>query len=135
MSKLLWFRNNRPEVYARTCKFLLLEDYILYKLTGRFVTEKSLLTSTGYFDVVKDCIWDGVLDLIGVGADKIPEACECGEAVGYVSAQASEETGLSVRTLVAAGAMDQAAGAVARGISFRACHRNDRHRARHRGDD
>ncbi|MEG0864505.1 MAG: FGGY family carbohydrate kinase, partial [Clostridia bacterium] len=49
VSKLLWFKEERPMLYERTAYFLLLEDFILFRLTGRFVTEKSLLTTTGYF--------------------------------------------------------------------------------------
>ena len=63
LAKLLWLREREPEIWARTDKFLLLEDYLMLWLTGRAVTEKSLLTSTGYFDLQSDDYWDEALAL------------------------------------------------------------------------
>ena len=54
--KLLWVKKNEPEVWAKTKKIFLLEDYILYKLTGNFVTEKTLQSSTIYFDI-RNSVW------------------------------------------------------------------------------
>ena len=64
-AKLLWVKNNEPEVWAKTKKVFLLEDYILYKMTGKFVTEKTLQSSTIYFDIKNDCWWKEMLDFIG----------------------------------------------------------------------
>ena len=54
-AKLLWVRENEPEVWKRVKKIFLLEDYILYKMTGRFITEKTLQSSTIYFDIKNNC--------------------------------------------------------------------------------
>jgi xylulokinase len=51
--KLLWVKRNEPEVWAKTKRVFLLEDYLLYKLTGKFVTEKTLQSSTIYFNINK----------------------------------------------------------------------------------
>ena len=51
--KLLWVKKNEPEVWAKTKKIFLIEDYLLFKLTGKFVTEKTLQSSTIYFDINK----------------------------------------------------------------------------------
>ena len=40
--KLLWIKHNEPDVWKKTKKIFLLEDYLLYKLTGKFITEKTL---------------------------------------------------------------------------------------------
>ncbi len=50
-SKLLWVKKNKPLVFNKTRKIFLLEDYLLYKLTGNFVTEKTLQSSTIYYDI------------------------------------------------------------------------------------
>ena len=65
-SKLLWFKKNLPEVFEKTRKIFLLEDYILYKLTGEFVTEKSLQSSSLYFDIRNGEWWDEMLTFLGV---------------------------------------------------------------------
>ena len=51
LSKLLWFREQQPEIYQRAHRFLLLEDYLVMRLTGQFVTEPSLQTSTGWYSL------------------------------------------------------------------------------------
>ena len=50
-AKVLWVRENEPEVYQNIRHILLLEDYIIYLLTGKFVSEGSLLCSTEYWDI------------------------------------------------------------------------------------
>ncbi len=103
--KLLWIKRNEPLVWAKTKKIFLLEDYILYKLTGRFVTEKTLQSSTIYFDVRKGAWWGEMLDYIGVSSEMLPTLLDSGVAVG-------EYDGIRVVT----GAMDQVAGAIGAGV-------------------
>ena len=56
-SKLLWLRKNEPETFNKIKKVFLLEDYLLYKLTGKFVTEKTLQSSTIYYDIKNNVWW------------------------------------------------------------------------------
>ncbi len=104
-SKLLWMKENEPEVWAKTKKIFLLEDYLLYKLTGQFVTEKTLQSSSLYFDVRAGEWWQEMLDYIGVTPDMLPELKESGVPVG-------EYQGIQVVT----SAMDQVAGAIGAGV-------------------
>jgi len=115
LAKLLWFRQNRPELYEKTYKFLLLEDYLLHRLTGEFVTEKSLLTSTGWYDIRNDRYWTELLTRLGLSEEKLPRLLECGEEVGQLTQGAAADFGLNVSTRVFAGAMDQIAAAVGGG--------------------
>lgn len=103
--KLLWVKENEPEVWERTKKVFLLEDYILYKMTGKFITEKTLQSSTIYFDIKGNCWWEEMLDFIGVKSDMLPELLDSGVCVG-------EYKGIKVAT----GAMDQVSGAIGAGI-------------------
>ena len=112
VSKLLWIKNHEGELYARTRKFLLLEDYVIMRLCGRMVTEKSLLSTTGYFDIVRDCLWEDMLSRIGVDRDKIPEALECGTIVARILPKVAQELGLGSEISIVTGAMDQTAGAL-----------------------
>ena len=97
-AKLLWVKRNEPDVWAKTKKVFLLEDYILYKMTGRFITEKTLQSSTIYFDINKSCWWKEMLDFVGV-------SCDSGVCIGTYQ-------GIKVVT----GAMDQIAGAIGAGV-------------------
>ncbi len=103
--KLLWVKNNEPEVWAKTKKIFLLEDYLLYKLTGKFVTEKTLQSSTIYFDINKGIWWKDMLDFIGVSNEMLPSLYDSGVLVG-------EYNGIKVVT----GAMDQVSGAIGAGV-------------------
>lgn len=103
--KLLWVKRNEPEVWAKTKKIFLLEDYLLYKLTGEFVTEKTLQSSTIYFDINKSVWWDEMLDFIGVSKEQLPRLEDSGVYVG-------DYDGIKVST----SAMDQVAGAIGAGV-------------------
>jgi xylulokinase len=80
--KLLWVKRNEPEVWAKTKKIFLLEDYLLYNLTGRFATEKTLQSSTIYFDIHKSVWWKEMLDYVGVSEDMLPALYDRASVVG-----------------------------------------------------
>jgi xylulokinase len=113
-AKILWVRNNQPEVFRKTAKFLLVEDYITYRLTGRFTGTANLLSSTMFVDVHAHRYWPKIVDAVGV-AGRLPEIVAPGDSVGTLSAQAAAATGLSPKTVVVKGAMDQATSAVGAG--------------------
>ncbi|MBO5069382.1 MAG: hypothetical protein J6C37_03345 [Roseburia sp.] len=112
LAKLMHIRQKMPEVYEKTAKFMLLEDYVIFRLTGRTVSEKSLLSSTGYFDLNTDELWLDALDVIGINPGRIPDVVEPGQRIGCLTAEAARLLGLTCETVVYAGAMDQLAGAV-----------------------
>ncbi|MBE6590913.1 MAG: hypothetical protein E7646_02640 [Ruminococcaceae bacterium] len=104
-SKLLWLKENSPEIFEKTKKVFLLEDWIIYKMTGRFVTEKTLQSSSLYFDINTADWWDDMLKFIGIDRSVLPEICDSGVSVG-------EFEGARVVTC----AMDQIAGAIGAGV-------------------
>ena len=103
--KLLWVKENEPEDWAKTKKIFLLEDYLIYKMTGAFVTEKTLQSSSLYLDIHKGDWWQEMLDFIGVSKEQLPVLKESAEVVGTYQ-------GMTVVT----GAMDQVAGAIGAGV-------------------
>ena len=105
-SKLLWIKENKPEIHKNIKKVFLLEDYPLYRLTGNFVTEKTLQSSTIYYDIKKDCWWDEMLEFIGVNPDWLPKLCNSAEKVGEYKGAAAVTS-----------AIDQIAGAIGAGIT------------------
>lgn len=115
LAKLLWFREMRPDLYEHAHKFLLLEDYLLCRLTGEFVTEKSLLTSTAWYDIRNDRYMTALLQKLGLSEEKLPRILECGEKVGTLTEKACRELGLNADVQVFAGAMDQIAAAIGGG--------------------
>ena len=105
-SKLLWFKNNRSEIFEKAEKIFMLEDWILYSLTGNFVTEPTIQSSTIYYDVVNKEWWTEMLDYIGVSKSALPQLKESGEVVG-------EYQGIKV----VSGMLDQIAGTIGAGVT------------------
>lgn len=110
--KILWVRENEPDRFAATDKFLLLEDYVIYLLTGKFVAEGSLLTSTEYWDISTKRYWPEMLAFLGIEESQLPEVRESGEAVGTILPGIAAELGLADDVLITTGCLDQAAGAI-----------------------
>ncbi len=111
-AKLLWWRRHRPEVFAAAARFLLVEDFILHRLTGRFVTEGGIQCTSMLFDIVAGDWWGEALDAVGVGPDRLPEVAAPASIVGGLTTAAAEALGLTAGLPVVAGGMDQGAGAV-----------------------
>ena len=115
LAKLLWFRQAQPELYEKTHKFLLLEDYLICRLTGKFVTEKSLLTSTAWYDIRNDKYMTELLETLSLSEEKLPQILECGALAGTLQPSAVADLGLQADVQVFAGAMDQIAAAIGGG--------------------
>ena len=112
LAKLLWFRDCLPQVYRKAEYFLLLEDYLLFCMTGKFVTEKSLQSSTGWFNLREDEYWSDLLSKLGLDLNKLPELRDCGEIIGHLTAESAARMGLTAGIPVVTGAMDQIAAAL-----------------------
>jgi xylulokinase len=111
-AKILWLRRHEPATFERAAWFLLIEDWFIARLTGRFVCEGSLVTSTTYWNLTTRRWWPEMLAYLGVRDDRLPEIRESGEAVGPILPAIARELGLDPSTVVCTGALDQAAGAI-----------------------
>ena len=81
-AKILWLRNREPEVFRRVGKFLMVEDYILHRLTWRFASCRGLLPSTLYYDIRTGGYDPAMLDFLGISVGQLPELIDSGAAVG-----------------------------------------------------
>ena len=114
--KIIWLRNNEPEIYSKVKKVLLPKDFVRLKLTGEFATEVSDASGTALFNVKKRIWSEEMLGLIGIPLDWMPRCYESFEISGRITDEASKLTGLLPGTPVVGGGGDQAAGAVGNGI-------------------
>ena len=103
--KVLWLKEERPELFAKLDKILLLEDYLLYRITGKFDCERSLYASTLYLNVRTGEYWKEMLDFIGIDESYLPALHESGERVGEYK-----------NAVVCTGALDQISGFIGSGI-------------------
>ena len=110
--KILWVKENEPDVFAKARHVLLPKDYIRYKLTGGYAMDKADGAGTVLFNL-KSRDWSReVLDALGIDASWMPKTYEGPEFTGRVTDEAASITGLKAGTPVAAGGGDQAAQAV-----------------------
>ncbi|MCM8764910.1 MAG: xylulokinase [Candidatus Omnitrophica bacterium] len=115
--KILWLKNNHPEIYRKVKKVLLPKDYIRFRLTGEFATDVSDASGTSLFDVRKRN-WAGeILDILEIPSGWLPRSFESVEITATTSAEIQRLTGIPAGTPVVAGAGDQAAGAIGTGIT------------------
>ncbi len=110
--KILWVKENEPEVYAKAKHVLLPKDYIRYKLTGEYAMDKADGAGTVLFDLKLRDWSDEVLSALEIPRTWMPKTFEGTEFTGNVNAEVASLTGLKIGTPVAAGGGDQAAGAV-----------------------
>ena len=103
--KLMWLRDNEPEVFGKVKKIFLLEDFLIYRLTGEFVTERTLQSSSLYLDIREGEWWQEMLDFIGINENQLPRICDSGKLVAEVDG-----------TKIVTGVMDQIAGSVGAGV-------------------
>ncbi len=103
--KIAWLKNNAPEIFNRADKFLLLEDYILYRLTGKFVASRSLYSSSLLMNVHTGEYISEVLDYLGISTKNLPTLYESGTLIG-------EYNGIKIAT----SALDQIAGITGAGV-------------------
>lgn len=115
-SKILWVRNNQPDLYEKCRHILLPKDYIRYKLTGEFATEVSDASGMQLLDVPKREWSDELLRKLDIEKGLLGRVCESPQITGEVSAYAAKLTGLKAGTPVVGGAGDNAAAAVGTGV-------------------
>jgi len=116
VTKLLWMRNNEPELFDRVSHVMLAKDYIRYRLTGELGTEPSDASGTLLFDITDSSWSSGMCELLDIDKDLLPPILESTEVTGRVTEQAARETGLAAGVPVVAGGADNACEAVGAGV-------------------
>jgi xylulokinase len=114
--KLLWVRDNEPQIYERAAHFLLPKDFVRFRLTGEFATDVSDASGTLLFDVTNRRWSQEILRTLEVNSKLLPRAYESPQITGQITRETAVVTGLKAGTPVVAGAGDQAASAVGNGI-------------------
>ena len=115
---MLYIKDEHPDVYARTDKFLNALDYLNLRLTGRCVaTYDSILTSwvTDNRNPSNLVYSDVLLRGSGIAREKFPEIVKCTDVIGTLRPEVAAQIGLSPEIAVVAGAIDNTAAAIGSG--------------------
>lgn len=115
-SKIMWVKNNRPEIFAKCRHILLPKDYIRFVLTGCFATDVSDASGMQLMNISGRCWSDEVFETLGIDKSLAPRLYESQEITGYITEKAAKLTGLLKGTPVVAGAGDNAAAAIGVGV-------------------
>ncbi|WP_337018586.1 xylulokinase [Oceanobacillus massiliensis] len=116
LPKLLWVKNNEPEIYRQINTFVLPKDYVRYKLTGKLHMEYSDAAGTLLLDVKKKRWSKQVGESLDLDPEIFPPLIDSHDEVGKITGEIAKATGLHPTTRVFAGGADNACGAIGSGI-------------------
>ncbi|HLE15388.1 MAG TPA: xylulokinase [Anaerolineales bacterium] len=121
--KMLWLRDNEPQIYKETYKFMHAKDAIAARLTGTFVTEPSDASGMNLFDLERGDWSVEILDATEIHPEKLPPVISSTQVIGGVLREVAEEVGVAAGTPVVIGGGDgvcaaAGAGVVREGMAF-----------------
>jgi len=107
-TKMLWIKDNEPEIWAKIKYFLPPNAYAIYKLTGEIAIDYSSAGNIGGIFDVRKCQWsEELMDAMGIPLKMMPERIvESSDIVGYLTEEAAKTMGLQAGTPVCAGGVD-----------------------------
>jgi xylulokinase len=114
-TKILHLTRNESGVIAKTKTFVLLKDYIAYRLSGRLAADKSIATFSSYFDIHKGEYWKKMMDICGIREEQLPPLVEPLSVLGELSANPALGPAFA-GALVNTGTLDHFAGMIGNGI-------------------
>ena len=122
-TKIMWLRENEPELYAKTAKFIHAKDYLVSRLTGKLVTDYSDASGMNLLDITELEWSEEMLEASQIDRGKLPEIVESTQVVGKIGREAASQSGLREGTQVVIGGGDGAcatcgAGVVAEGQAY-----------------
>ena len=116
LPKLLWLKENEPEVFGRTRRILMALDFLTARLCGAFVTDHTMASGTSLYDLHSQRWSLPILERFALDPGLLPELRWSGSAAGRLRPAIAGELGLSPRTLVVVGGQDQKVAALGAGI-------------------
>lgn len=106
LTKLIWFRENEPELLNRAAKCISIKEYVLYRLFGHYVVDHSIASATGLFDLVA-LDWDeGALALAGITRDRLSRPVPTTHILSGMDPERATQMGLATDTPFVVGASD-----------------------------
>lgn len=73
LSKLVWMKEEKPEIFAKAKKFISIKEYVFHKLFGEYIIDHSIASATGLFNL-NELNWDaGALEVAGINSDQLSD--------------------------------------------------------------
>ncbi len=116
LTKILWVKEERPEIFGKTWKFMTYADFLLGKLGAEPVIDQTMASRTMAFDLLRKDWSRPILDQLAIPAAKLSRPVPSGTAVGKMNARVQEELGLGGDPILVAGGHDQTCAALGAGV-------------------
>jgi sugar (pentulose or hexulose) kinase len=115
VTKILWLKTHEADVFEKVGTYMLIKDYILYRLTGKMLAEYTVYNFSYYLDIHRKCYWEDMLDFVGVEKRQLPELVEPGSCAGTIRGEVAADLGLKPHVTVNTGALDHFAAMIGTG--------------------
>ncbi len=113
--KMAWIRRERPQIYCRTAKLVNIPEYLIYRMTGNYITDYTYGSRSNLMNL-KTCSWDKeLLGIFGVKEEHLCELREPGSMCGYISREFAAQTGVRQGIPVITSGGDQQCAAIGQG--------------------
>src|SRR4029077_13193390 len=116
-ARLRWIKSHQPEVFEEAAHLNMLADWIAFRLSGEYITDPSIGSSSGMFDLAARTWSPEIIEICELEPGIFPPVLEPGTVVGEVSAAAAADTGLKAGTPVVVGGADTQLGLVGIGVA------------------
>ena len=116
-AKLRWLQEEQPQIFARAASLLTVPDWVLFRLTGMAVAQRTTAAEAGLVEIDSGLWAEELLRLWALPMDLLPPLVDAGTLVGAITAEAAEQTGLLAGTPVYAGGPDTQCGLLGLGLS------------------
>lgn len=116
LPKIMWIKNNKPDVYSKIYKVLLMEDFIVFKLSGALQIDYSLAARTMAFDIRNKCWSKEIFEASGVDVNLMAKPVPAGTYAGEMLPDIAKKVGISGSVKIVNGCHDQVAAALGSGV-------------------
>ena len=116
LPKILWLKEQEPEIYAKTWKFLQVNGFINYCLTGEISCDRVHASLTGLYHVEAKTWSQEISAMLDLDLERMPPIFDSTEIIGFVNSAAALETGLAEGIPVIAGNVDASSAALESGV-------------------
>ena len=117
-AKLLWIKNREPEIYRRAYRMLHAKDFIVYRLTGQFLTDYSDASGTNLFDIRAKCWSEEICHALDIPMELLPQAVPSATVAGLMLPRAAQLCSLKPGTPVVLGGGDGSCACVGAGVTM-----------------
>lgn len=106
LCKIIWLKENQPDLFAQTHQFIGIKEYVFHRFFGKYITDRSIASATGLFNIHENKWNQRSLDAAGIEARQLPEYVDSDELLSGLTESLAAEMGIPADVKFAAGGSD-----------------------------